>query len=195
MSDPDRTCTDCGVAISRQSRTGRCHRHAMRALHADPAYQANRRSGLARHFADPAARSAAGARLRMHNANMSVAEIERRREHGRWLAREILTPERRAKAQTPEARERSAAKCVERRLGWCPPDRRDQYRDLVRCKRYSAAEARAMIEADIALELARATPFERQLAAVRAGATLVRKAPMPSRCYDVTLGGIASGSL
>ncbi len=144
-----RTCSDCPSPITRQSRTGRCHGCAVRRMHVDPEYQAKRLAGLRRHFDTPGARAAAGARLTAHRAQMSDAERERRREHGRWLIREVLTPERVAKSQTADARARSGLGNIEAKLGWCPVALRGAYRTLIRSKKLSAAEARAIIEAEI----------------------------------------------
>lgn len=194
-----RTCSDCGAEISAQSKTGRCHRDAMIALHANPAYRAKRLAALDRHFAKPGAKEAAGRRLLKYRDEMPEADRERRREHGRWLAAEVLTPELRAKSQTPEARARAIAGNAEAKLGWCPPDRRDEYRLLVRRKRYSAAEARALIEADLKRladqERKRPRTFEDQLAAVAAGAVLVGRVSTSRPAHHFTLGGVASGML
>ena len=194
-----RTCSDCGTPISAQSKSGRCHRDAMAALHADPAYREKRLAGLDRHFAKPGAKEAATSRLRKYQAQMPDADRERRREHGRWLAREVLTPERVAKSHTPEARARSIKGNEEAKLGWCPLDRRDEYRLLVRRKRYSAAEARALIEADLKQiadqQRKRPRTFEDQLAAVAAGAVLVGRVPTSRPAPESTLGGVASGML
>lgn len=144
-----RVCLDCPAEITVQSKTGRCHRCAMRRLHADPAYQASRLKGLGAYFEKPGTRAAAGVRLQETRARLGDAEQERLREHGRWLRRVVLTPDKLAKAYSPEAiAKRTAANSVAR-LGWCPVDLRPAYRDLVHRKGIRAAEARRIIEAEI----------------------------------------------
>lgn len=68
------------------------------------------------------------------------------------------------------------------KLAWCPDQRLEEYRKLQ--KAVGAAEARRMIEEDM-------TPFERQLARVRAGAAVVPKFSARRADHDFTLGGIA----
>ncbi len=61
-------------------------------------------------------------------------------------------------------------------LGWCPPERRAEYRHLTRDKRIKAADARRIILDTIAAERARAenlSPFERQERALRKGAKII----------------------
>jgi hypothetical protein len=138
-------------------------------MHADPDYQARRRAGLDAYFAQPGIRALHGARLRagyVAFAANNPAERERRREHGRWLVREVLTPERVARSQSPEARAKAIAGYVETVMGWCPPALRPDYHRLVR-QNIPAAEARRIIEADIpgTIEHARREIANRELAA------------------------------
>jgi hypothetical protein len=84
------------------------------------------------------------------------------------------------KAHTPEAKARQRAampaavvKITETRLRWCPPDKRDEYRLLVRRKRMTAAQARQIIMDSL-------TPFERQMNALRMGAKIVANDARPS---------------
>lgn len=152
----ERSCP-CGAPITSQSKTGRCRPCANRAMHADPAYQAKRLAGLARHFDKPGARRAAGDRLRDFRATMSEAEQERRREHGRWLVREYLSrAEIRAKALSPEGRAKAVTGNLRAKLGWLPVELRPLYDHLIRSKKLTAGEARAVIEADLPGTLANA---------------------------------------
>lgn len=179
-------CCPCGTPIGPRSRTGLC-----------------RSCGCRKAFADPVFRAARAQKQRQSLAGMSDDERERRREQGRRLTREVLTGERWAKSQTREVRQDVGRQNTERTLGWCPPDRRDEYRRLRKSLRYSAAEARAIIEADLAAHapaVDRVAPklprtFEEQLAAVRAGARLIEVAPLRRAAPDMTLGGVATGLL
>jgi hypothetical protein len=111
------------------------------------------------------------------------------------------TPETRVKWL--QSRGEVGRKLTERRIGWCPPEYREQYLRLMRNGHKNAAIARreitAIIEQDAARKaeaqqarLAEMTPFERQMEAVRNGARLVEKVQMPSRRYDYTLGGVSA---
>lgn len=60
----------------------------------------------------------------------------------------------------PEHHERLVETCRANsrvRLGWCPPELQDEYRRLTRSKMLPAAEARAVIEDQVAREKAAAT--------------------------------------
>jgi hypothetical protein len=147
------TCSDCASPITRMAKTGRCRPCASRRMHADPAYQAKRMGGLQRFFDQPGAREERSrilhAGLKNWRANMTPEQKRRATEHGKWLIQRYLSrPEIHARSQTPEARARAVAAYVEKRLGWCPVDRRDEYRALIR-NHVPAAEARRIIEAEI----------------------------------------------
>lgn len=163
----ERRCP-CGAEITHQSKTGRCRTCANRALHADPQVQARRLAGLARHFDKPGARRAAGDRLRAFRATMSDEERQRRSEHGRWLVREYLSrPDVRARALSPEGRAKAVAGNHRAKLGWLPDELRPLYDRLIHTKKLSAAEARAVIEAELpgTVEHARREIANRELAA------------------------------
>jgi hypothetical protein len=168
-------------------------------MHTDPAFNAKRLAGLRAYHDTPEAKRTLAASLARFRANMTEEQRERLREHGRWLAREVLTPEVLARSRSPEARAKGGAKYTENRLGWCPPEMRDEYRHLMRSKRYSAAEARAIIEASIPTPAAaapaprRPMSFEEQLAAVAAGAALIPTFHPSRAAPEMTLGGVASG--
>lgn len=144
-----RACSNCPATLGPKNKSGRCRACCARAMNADPEMQARRVAALAAYHATPEAKK--GARRRMIAFNRNVPEDVRRRrsEHGRWLAANVLTrPDVRAKAQTPEARRQRGQSNTETRLGWCPPERRDEYRALVRTN-IGAAEARRIIEAEV----------------------------------------------
>jgi len=58
---------------------------------------------------------------------------------------------------TPEQRELAAKRQSARKLSWCPPHLRDEYRRLVRSKKLTAAQALAVIMAEWDVTLARRT--------------------------------------
>lgn len=83
------------------------------------------------------------------------------------------------------------------KLAWCPADRLDEYRRLQ--KSYSAAEARRMIEEDIATAEKRRrdamTPLDHQLERLRNGGVLVEKPVVRRAEHDFSLVGCATGLL
>lgn len=94
------------------------------------------------------------------------------------------------------------ARALARKARWLPADQLQRYRNLTH--EYGAAEARQIIESDIAEAKAQAKSeavrprrrtFEEQLEAVKNGAGLVETF-RPSRILpDATLGGVATGML
>ncbi|WP_156679375.1 hypothetical protein [Sphingomonas profundi] len=98
---------------------------------------------------------------------MTDEQRDRLREKGRRLVRDFLSqPEIHARSQTPEARSAAVASTDRAKFGWCPPELRPAYHRLVRTKRIPAAEARRIIEAEIAgtIEHARREIASRDLA-------------------------------
>jgi hypothetical protein len=132
--------------------TTHCRRCSIMRVVQDPALEAKRREKLREKHEDPAFRAEHCARLRKTVAKVSrdPAFIERRRRNGQRLHRDFLSkPESVARNRSPEVRKAAGRKTSEKRLGWCPPELRDEYRSLVRNKTIPAAEARRIIEARI----------------------------------------------
>lgn len=145
-----RVCTDCPAPISRSSR-GRCRPCSAAALNADVGLKDRRAAGLRAYYDEGGGREAAAKRIRAYNLNLDEAARERRREHGRRQYREYLNaPATRALSGGAEARQQAVATRLATLYAWCPLELRDEYRRLIRTKRMSAAEARRVIEADIA---------------------------------------------
>ena len=145
-----RSCIDCGGPISRTSK-GRCLKCSANRMNADPEINARRRAAVAAHFAKPGAKQMRTESLRRWVETMPEDERERRRVNGRRLAAEVLSrPDVRQLSNSPEVKARAGRARTETVLGWCPPDLRDQYRALVMRKGIPAAEARKIIEAEIA---------------------------------------------
>jgi hypothetical protein len=142
-----RTCSDCPAPISRSSR-GRCRPCAAAYVNGCPEIARRRRAALAAKFADPSFRAEQAARLAVSASTPRAIRL--RRERGKEQAREVLfRPDVRAHTMRPEARARAGRSVSERALGWCPVARREEYRHLVRDKRIPAAEARAIILAEL----------------------------------------------
>lgn len=85
--------------------------------------------------------------------------------------------------RTPETEARRIAALVEanrRRIHipWLPREYHAEYRNMIRNRRFKAAEARAIIEAQMKADERKLSPFERQERALRAGATLQDNAPI-----------------
>lgn len=133
--------------------TTHCRRCSIMRVQSDPDMEARRRAGIATLFSDPSYVEEHRARLRKTIAAKLTdpAFVERKREHGRRQYRDCLNrPDVRAKAHSPEARQKAGRATHETRMAWCPPELRADYRRLIRSKLIPAAEARKIIEAEIA---------------------------------------------
>lgn len=128
---------------------GHCRGCAGAAIHANPEHAARRLEGIRKKYADPDFRAERGDLIKRNVAHLADDPVhkERLRERGRTLQREhVRKTDFHAVVHSPEARAKRGASITERRLGWCPPELRQAYRDFVRCKGLTAAEARAAIE-------------------------------------------------
>jgi hypothetical protein len=119
-----------------------------------------------------------------------VISARLRKSAARAAERNFWSPE--ARARWMLTRPSVAAMITETRLGWCPPEYRDEYRNLLHAKKLRAAEAREIIEAEIRSKQEALSPFERQMEALNRGAGLTAKLNMPSPDYAYTLGGVSS---
>lgn len=141
----------CSKLISKTSK-GRCRACHLKLLH-DPETKARCAAALAAYHARPEVREANRARMANVTANLSAAEIERRREHGRkMVATRLNTPESQAKAlearSTPEVKARRARSITRTWLPWLPEHLVEAYREMTR-KGTPAAVARAALEPEI----------------------------------------------
>ncbi len=144
-----RICIDCPKELGRGNKSGRCRSCSAKAINRDPVASAKRVAAFRAKFQDEAFLEEHRERLARMGRLPHVVAI--RRELGKAIYRErIGSPEARARNASPQARAKAIASREETVLGWCPPERRQEYRDLVRCKGLKAAEARAIIEAEIA---------------------------------------------
>lgn len=138
----------CGATIGTQGKTGMCRPCAIAANHADPTYRERLASGRRAFLNNTDAVAARQAKMlegaARYRENMTPAQRDAQREHGKWLYRTHAAPYR----LSQEQRQRGADNCAETKLSWCPLDRRGEYKRLV-LRRIPAAEARRIIEADI----------------------------------------------
>ena len=149
MSAP-KTCATCGATLGRKNRSGYCRNHLSAAQAQDPAWREKQRSGAKRALhANPVRLDAARARMCARN---------RTPEHRAWAAdraREMKLHEIGHRfAHTPEAQAKRSVSSIATKLAWCPPHLRDDYRALIRVKKLRAAEAREIILAQDAAEVA-----------------------------------------
>jgi hypothetical protein len=190
----------CGRELTMYPRrkTRLCRRCCAVQIGRDPGKNEKVSATMKKLFADPAFRKHHTERctegLRAFIAN-NPEEMERRRASGKALAMTGLGHA----AQKPGSAPRVSAgrKTTERRIGWCPPHLRDEYRRLKR-KGKSAAEARAIIEAKMQRareQRGQRLSFAEQLERAKAGGTLVKTFKPTAAAPDFTLGGVASGMI
>lgn len=182
-------CVDCGIGITRASGTGRCRACLNKFRAKDPAYRAAQKAGIRRKWdTDPAFRAKMNG-IAAENSRKALENPEWRaylRERGKKLYHEVL--------KRPDVMEKCKAavransyKVREARIGWCPPEWRDEYYHLTVTKRFLAAEAKRIILAQIEQDRKRKaaaaetlSPFERQERALARGAKLVANDTAPS---------------
>lgn len=126
----------------------RCKSCSAKFMATDPEIQRKRREGIQRYNAQPGALLAKRETLRktMARVRATPEHQEMLREHGNWLAREVLSrPDVVAKTNSPETNAKRSASISSRRLRDIPAAYRDEYRLLTGAKRLSAAEAKAII--------------------------------------------------
>lgn len=165
----------CGSVLHASNQSGLCLKHMLEQRNADPERIAIKVAALKRRFAvDPELRDAARERAKKLHLLPQSKEAKRRR----------YTPEfQRAGVEAmkalPDVRARANAKMSATKLAWCPPHLRDEYRHLTQRKAFSAAEARAMIEEQNELEMAR---WRRSIGVMEeVGQSIAAAAPKPTR--------------
>ena len=128
----------------------------------DPEIQRKRLEGIRRHNAQPGVRLQKRETLRrtMEEVRARPEHQEMLREHGKRLARDVLTrPDVVAKTLSPETSAKRAASLSTTRMRDIPAALRDEYRHLTESKRIPAAEAKQII----------LDQFKRQMGARTAG--------------------------
>ncbi|APL94118.1 hypothetical protein [Sphingobium indicum] len=152
--------TDCTHPRSRGAK--RCKSCSAKHMATDPEIQRRRREGIRRHCAKPGTILAKRETLRrtMEKVRATPEHQEMLREHGKRLARDVLTrPDVVAKTLSPETNAKRAASLSATRLRDIPHAMRDEYRVLTESKRIPAAEAKQII----------LDQFKRQIGARAAG--------------------------
>lgn len=134
-------CSSCPATLGPKNKSGYCRSCVAKRLNADPAVAELRRAGIARKMAEPEHRAACIARLVERNSNLTEAERERRREHGRKMA-PIITAA--ARSMSAEIRAANGRKRSATALAWCPPEWRAHYLDLTKRGR-RAPEAKRIV--------------------------------------------------
>ena len=182
-----RACSDCPNPIRNENVSGRCKSCATAYNNRLPETKAKRVAGWKKRMADPlkyarlCATLADNARKGLEDPVKRAAAAERGRlQYERYLN----NPEVRALLNSPEMRAAKGKKITAARLAWCPPEYRAEYLYLIYTKRMHRSEAKPIIleqvRADRERELAKLSPFERQMRALEKGATLVANDQKPS---------------
>jgi len=144
-------CKTCGCALGPRNKSGYCRPHIAARNAADPVWRAKQADGVRRKLShDPVYLDQKRAAARALSADPDIVERRTRR----FRQDKVWEAGHRA-ALDPEVRARAGRSISERRLGWCPVHLRAEYTDLIRRKRFTAAEARAMIEDQNELDMAR----------------------------------------
>jgi hypothetical protein len=177
---------DCACGKPVMGKQDVCRRCFFRRLNQSPAHIAKRDAGIAARWAKPGEREkqALVCKRSVQKRDATPGMRERYVEMGKKHYQTLNLPEVRAKTHSPETNALRTAAMLETRLGWCPPEYREEYRALRNSHGITAAEARRMILAMIEAKRVKAeremSPFERQERALQRGAALVRNIQKPS---------------
>lgn len=137
-------------ACAAKKPTTHCRRCSIMRIANDPEMERKRLERIRDLYADPDYLAAHCERLRAINQRPEIKQA--RKEHGKHIYATVLSrPEVQAKNRSPETRARAARSREETVLGWCPPEKRAEYKRLVRWKQIPAVEARRMIEEDLGI--------------------------------------------
>ncbi len=152
------SCTACGkaLAVNPRRKGTRCRPCATSAVARDPAKRAKCSAAMKARLADPVERAKLVDRCKRgwaakfaRDPDARARLVETGRRVGSLNKGHSLTP-----AGSP-ARIAAAQKQSEFYMSWCPVEYRADYHRLVRSYRTPAAEARAMIEQQIDVDLGR----------------------------------------
>lgn len=141
-----------GISSNRWDKRRFCSRRcAGLSISADPAAAARKVAGIKARYDRPGERERHAERMRVKSkriwADPEIADRLREASRAR-VHRTVNSPECRARSAAPDVRARAGASYSRTMLGWCPPERLAEYRRL-RGMRFTAAEARRIIEAEI----------------------------------------------
>lgn len=144
-------CIDCGVDLCAINRSGRCKACFNPNRWKDPQFRENRLAGIRRKFAEPEYAEKMRKKASRLGQLMAIdPEMQaKRRELGKIAyQKNLASPE--VRARTIEAVKRAGPKHTELRIGWCPPEFRPRYFYLCKTKKMCSADARAIVEQEIA---------------------------------------------
>lgn len=164
----------CGTPVSDESKTGNCLRCNLRKMNTDPVLKEQRAEAFRRKLRDdPAEMERRRMQIKINRRNgmkSPVAQANRRRAAMQNLEK-AYAPEARAKqlASIPAA----VRKGWDKKLSWCPKERRAEYHALIRRGHKTSGEAKQIILDRISAEAAALSPFERQMRALENGAKIV----------------------
>lgn len=175
--DPARKCDGCGTGVSSRNTSGLCRRCSLVKTRS-PEVRARAVATFRQVMSDPVRRAKMGkavSEARRRRMATDPAFAAQCREAGRRLGLSGVG----LAAKTPETHKRAGQSVSNRRLSWCPPEYRDEYRRLLK-NGMKKAEAKPLI-----LEKARNRELERlaSLHASDAAHFLSRHAPVV-RCFD-----------
>jgi hypothetical protein len=152
------TCTECRAALAHNPRRKgtMCRSCAARARVKSDAHRAMAAAAMTRRWADPdqrarlvkAARRGLHERLD-HDPDFKTRRLDQCRANGLKSAHLVNTP-----AGSPQRR-KAAQRLTENKLGWCPLEYWDEYRNLRVNGGFRAVDARRMIEDQIERDLDR----------------------------------------
>lgn len=134
-------CIDCSGPISKRSKTGRCRSCSGRFTARNPEKRAKCAATIRAYYRDETYAKRMGEAVKRGWANR-LADPENREKARQHALRY-------GAAGTPpgsDMRRKAARTKSDNALAWCPPELRDEYRDLCRRRSFRAAEARAVLE-------------------------------------------------
>lgn len=151
MSDFQRPHCLNRAACAARSPVTHCPPCNGKAVWADPEKRQHALDAIQRRYAEPGARERRAADCRATSLRTWSDPEKRARmvENSRRRA-SVLSPNCQAAAQTPEAKAKRVRSFLRTKYAWCPEDRYADYRRLVDVKNIKPAEARRMIEEDVA---------------------------------------------
>lgn len=189
---PDKHCSDCGIKVcARQNKSGLCRKCLLARVNADPELSEKRRAASKEACRRPEVRAKLSRNQRRLASDPAMRE--RWREAGkRNYHKTVGSAKARARANAPETIARRARTHHQRDMGWLPDGYLKTYHAFRR--KHGAAIARQLTlekaAEDRAARRAAMSPFERQMEALKRGASLTTKAQPVARDYDFTLGGV-----
>lgn len=136
-------CAKCSAPLNRQNKSGFCVTHWYEHTRTPEWRERVSKTNLRILFERPELKAQRQELGRLVASLPETTEARKRagetaRKRGYW--RDAI-----AAASTPENRRLAAQSWTERRLGWCPPELRDHYRELLTRRHVPAAEAKEMI--------------------------------------------------